>query len=84
MPEDLLEQLARHEVPARPVNLRRQVHQRLNPRLLALHLAEFATRAFPYAMFYFFKALTGATVFSLTGRFPNEGDDHANRNESSQ
>lgn len=77
MANDLFEQLSRDDVPQIPGGLPRQVHERLNPRLLGFHLAEFAVLAVPFAFFHFLKALTGALGFSLTGRFPKEGEDHA-------
>ena len=77
MAGDLLQSLASDDVPERPGRLSQQVHDRLNPLLVTLHLAEFALQTLPFAFFHFFKALLGACLFSLTGEFPDEGDDHA-------
>ena len=77
MPNDLLDLLSRDDVPKSPRGLSKQVHDRLNPRLLALHLAEFAVAVVPFAFFHFLKAMAGAFVFTLTGDFQNEGEDHA-------
>lgn len=77
MASDLLQSLADDDVPARPQELSRRVHDRLNPLLVMLHLAEFAMQTLPYAFFHFFRALLGACLFSLTGEFRNEGEDHA-------
>ncbi|MEO8496934.1 MAG: hypothetical protein ABI614_17825 [Planctomycetota bacterium] len=77
MASDLLQSLANEDVPDRPPELSRQVHQRLNPWLVTLHLAEFALQTLPYAFYHFLRALLGACLFSLTGEFRNEGEDHA-------
>ena len=77
MASDLLDSLAGDDVPDRPRELSHQVHQRLNPLLVTLHLAEFCLQTLPYAFFHFLKALLGACLFSLTGEFRNEGEDHA-------
>jgi hypothetical protein len=77
MAGDLLESLAGDDVPDRPRELSQQVHHRLNPLLVTLHLAEFALQTLPYAFFHFLKALLGACLFSLTGEFRNEGEDDA-------
>ncbi|HRX81972.1 MAG TPA: hypothetical protein P5307_23045 [Pirellulaceae bacterium] len=77
MASDLLQTLANDDVPKRPVEMSLQVHQRLNPLLVTLHLAEFVLQTLPYAFFHFLRALRGACLFSLTGEFRNEGEDHA-------
>jgi len=77
MPQDVLEQLAELEVPSKPVDLQRDVHKRLNARLLSLHLAELALRALPYAFVCFSEALAGLVSYSATGRYPRRGDDRA-------
>jgi len=77
MANDLFEQLSHDEIPDSPHELSRQVHKRLNPRLLGLHLAEFAVLAISFTFFHFLKAFFGALAFSLTGRFHKEGEDHA-------
>jgi len=78
MASDLLQSLANDDVPDRPHELSHQVHHRLNPLLVTLHLAEFVLQTLPYAFFHFLRALLGACLFSLTGEFRNEGEDHAN------
>ncbi|MDA1049232.1 MAG: hypothetical protein O3C40_01970 [Planctomycetota bacterium] len=77
MASDLLQTLANDQVPTRPGELKRQVHHRLNPLLVTLHLAEFVLQTLPYAFYHFLRALLGACLFSLTGEFRNEGEDHA-------
>lgn len=68
MPLDQLERLAEVQVPPPPVEFDRQVHQRVNQRLLALHLVDFAVRALPWAMAEFARALCSALVRALTGK----------------
>jgi hypothetical protein len=71
MATDLLQQLAEIEVPAMPDDFDRNVHQRLNARLLGAHVAEVSLRALPFAFLHFVPALaTGAKglAFALTGR----------------
>jgi len=78
MATNLLETLSEEIVPERPAEIERQVHERLNPLLLILQLAEFVLRAMPYAFFHFLGALAGAVAFTVTGRFTKEeGEDHA-------
>ena len=77
MTGDLLKTLSQDQVPVAPGELTRHVHDRLNPRLLILQLAEFALRAVPYAFLHFLRALIGAAVLTMTGRFQEEGEDHA-------
>ena len=77
MAGDLLERLSDEQVPVPPQELTRHVHHRLNPLLLILQLSEFALRAVPFAFFHFVRALAGAAVFTVTGRFISEGEDDA-------
>ena len=77
MAGDLLQSLANDDVPDCPRELSHQVHDRLNSLLVALHLAEFVLQTLPYASYHFLRALLGACLFSLTGKFRNEGEDHA-------
>ena len=77
MATDLFRSLANDDVPDRPDELGDQIHHRLNPFLMTLHLAEFVLQALPFAFFHFLRALVGACLFSLTGEFRNEGEDHA-------
>jgi hypothetical protein len=81
MAGDLLESLSEDKVPVRPREITRQVHDRLNPLLLILQLSEFALRALPFAFFHFVSALAGSVIFTMTGRFPKEGEDHGTRND---
>ncbi len=76
---NLFEQLSKTQPPPAPSDFGQQVHQRLNSRLLVVHLADFVTRCLPYAMFHFSLALIGLILFTLTGRFPKKGETHAIR-----
>lgn len=75
MTTDFLEQLAQGEVPPIPQTFDRQVHQRLNVRLIALHLLDFAVRGLPYAMVHFTMAVLSLVVFTITGNFV-KGETH--------
>jgi hypothetical protein len=76
MMRSVLNQLGEQPVPQGPPEFRRQLHDRINARLLSLHLVEVVVRLLPFACFHFFVTLFGAVKFSLTGRYP-KGDDHA-------
>ena len=65
MGKNLFDELAEMEVPPAPAELTRDVHRRLNSRLLAAHLVDFALRALPYAWLHFSAALFGAAKYSL-------------------
>ena len=69
MENHLLEQLGEVEVPPLPKDFDRQVHSRLNSRLLVAHLADLALRGLPTAVMHFAWAWVGLVRFSLTGRF---------------
>jgi hypothetical protein len=75
MPQNLLEELTRAEVPPPPVNMQRQVHERLNHWLATGQLFELVVPAFAYAAYHFAAAIAGAAAFSLTGKFPETRDD---------
>ena len=70
MPDDLLEQLTKSEVPPVPESLDRQVHRRLNRTLLVIHILDFVLRGIPYAALQLARAVMGLVAFSLTGAFP--------------
>lgn len=64
--DNLLEKLVDIEVPPIPENLDRQMHRRLNDRLLATHLIDIAV-FFLSAAIHFSQALFDLVRFSLTG-----------------
>lgn len=69
---DPLEQLALVEVPEPPAEFDRQLHHRLNSRLIVQHMADLVLRIMPWAMLQMGLALLGLLRFSLTGRFDDE------------
>lgn len=75
--QDPLEQLAKVTVPPVPdaSTLRAGVHRRLNPRLLALHVMEFAIGATTWAVVHMAAALAAALRYTVTGRWPERPQD---------
>jgi hypothetical protein len=74
---DPLERLADLEVPPVPAarTFTAGVRRKLNPRLLALHVVEFAFGATTWALFHMAAALTAAIRYTLTGSWPNRAED---------
>lgn len=70
--QDPLEQLANVTVPPVPdaATLRTGVRRKLNPRLLALHVVEFAIGATAWAVVHMAAALAAALRYTVTGRWP--------------
>ncbi len=71
MASDLLEQLARHEVPPPPpsATFDHDVHRRVNHTLAVLHVVEFVLQALPHALLHFMRAVGGLIGFTITGQF---------------
>jgi len=69
---DLLEQLGDAKVPDVPAarEFTAGVRRKLHPRLLALHVAEFAFGATAWGVRHMLVALFAAVVFSATGSWP--------------
>lgn len=69
---DLLEQLADVTVPPVPASptFTAGVRRKLYPRLLALHLVEFALGATVWAAGWFFGALFASLCYTVTGSWP--------------
>jgi hypothetical protein len=69
---DVLDQLANVAVP--PVPAQRSfaagVRRKLNPRLLALHVVEFALGATSWAVVHMAAALLAAVQYTVTGGWP--------------
>ena len=84
MSRSVLEQLGEQQVPERPSEFRRRLHQRINVRLVTVHVVEVVVCLLPYAFIYFLETLLGAVGFSFTGRYPEKGDNHAERNETNR
>jgi hypothetical protein len=68
MPNNLLEQLTKSEIPPPPPDMRRQVHRRLNQWLIAAQMGDMLLRAFVYAAGHFAQAVVSLIFFSLTGK----------------
>ena len=66
---DLFEQLAELDVPPPPVEFDRQLHHRLNRTLVAMQVLDLIVRALPWALWHFGRALLGAVVFTLRGKY---------------
>ena len=81
MASDLLEQLARHEVPPPPpsATFDRDVHRRVNHTLAVLYVAEFGLRVLPYALLHFMRAVGGLIGFTITGQFRSVKQDTTKR-----
>jgi hypothetical protein len=77
----VFDQLVEQPVPERPHEFRRLLHERINARLTLVHLLEFAVQVLPFAFYHFCSALGGAVMFSITGRYPEKGDNHAERSD---
>jgi hypothetical protein len=69
---DLLDHLADVEVPPTPAApvFTDGVRRKLHPRLLALHVAEFALGATVWAAGHMLVALFAAVVYTVTGSWP--------------
>ena len=70
---DPLERLAHIDVPPVPETrtIRAGVRRKLNPRLLILHVVEFAVGATAWAVVHIAAALAAAIRFTVTGRWPD-------------
>ncbi|MCX7405101.1 MAG: hypothetical protein DWH98_04620 [Planctomycetota bacterium] len=69
---DLLEKLADVSVPPVPAakTFIAGVRRKLHPRLLAVHIVEFAFGAMSCAVLHLFAALFGAMEYTLRGSWP--------------
>ncbi|MFM8379899.1 MAG: hypothetical protein ACKOB1_11315 [Planctomycetia bacterium] len=74
-PIDPLEQLAELEVPPVPAarTFTDGVRRKLHPRLLALHILQFAFGATAWALVHMAAALSAAFRYTLTGTWPDRG-----------
>jgi hypothetical protein len=75
MATDFLEQLANVEVPPPPETLTRDVNERLNKVLLALHIADFGLHAMTYAAGHFLRGVFDLVIFTLSGQHVPERTD---------
>ena len=74
---DLLERLVDVEVPPVPAAdaFSAGVRRKLHPRLLALHVVEFAFGATAWAVRHMLVALFAAMVYTVAGRWPRSRAD---------
>ncbi|MFN5755768.1 MAG: hypothetical protein ACK54F_02465 [Planctomycetia bacterium] len=72
-PMDPFEQLAEMKVPPVPAakTFTAGVRRKLHPRLLALHVLEFACGATAWAVVNMATALSAALRYTITGRWPD-------------
>lgn len=75
MARNLLNDLAKLEVPPPPKDFNREVHRRLNGWLLVQQLADLAVRGMMYALFHFLRTIAAGVNFSLTGKDPPQAND---------
>lgn len=73
---DMLEQLAAAPVPPVPTapHFTAGVRRKLHPRLLALHVLEFAVGGMAWSLLHLFTALVAAAHYTLTGSWPPPRD----------
>jgi len=73
---DMLEQLAAAPVPPVPAapHFTAGVRRKLHPRLLAVHVLEFAVGAMAWSLLHLFTALAAAAHYTLTGSWPTPRD----------
>ena len=69
MATDLFQSLADTPVPPPPAEFDRQVHRRLNSWLVLGQLTDLAFRGLPYVFLHFARAMVGAVLFTVTGRY---------------
>lgn len=81
---DLLEQLADVTVPPVPATptFTAGMRRKLYPRLLALHVAEFALGATVWAAGWFFVALLAALRYTATGSWPQMRGQEESRGDA--
>ena len=81
MPQNLLEQLGKQDVPAPPTRLRRNVQERMNATLVMLQIVDLALRGLPFALFHFAQAVGGMVLLTLTGNYGPHDHDDARRDD---
>lgn len=78
MANNLLDQLGQSEVPPAPVEIRRDVHDRLNQWLLVAQTTELVIYAFGFAAAQFASAVLGLINFSVSGDYQLPRTDEDN------
>ena len=79
--KNFLDQLADEDMPVMPDEFDTNLHHRINNLLIGQQVLELICFAIPYVFFHYLHALTGATCFSMSGRYPKTGEDHATRDD---
>ena len=69
MATDLFERLAELDVPPPPAQFDNQLHERVNRSLVVGQLMDLFFGAVPWAVVELSRALFGAAIFTLTGRY---------------
>ena len=69
MAKGMLESLAERDVPPVPVDLNRQVHERVNRALLVSHLLDLTFGGLPYLAVHFCRSIGHFLKFTFTGRY---------------
>jgi hypothetical protein len=72
MADDFLQRLSELRVAAPPIGFDRQLHERLNERLLTQQFLDLFVRGMPWALVHFGRAVVELCVFSICGRFADE------------
>jgi hypothetical protein len=72
MADDFLQRLAELEVAAPPAEFDRQLHDRLNHRLMVQQFLDLLVRGMPWALLHFGRAIVELCVFSISGHFADE------------
>ncbi|HWA97800.1 MAG TPA: hypothetical protein VG713_04885 [Pirellulales bacterium] len=72
---DIFDQLSSVDVPPPPATLDRDVHCRLNHRLLTVQLVELFTQTAWFAFRHFARAFVGLCVFTVSGKYVEDRRD---------
>ena len=75
MASNLLDRLGEMDVPPVPVNFHREVHRRLNLRLMLAQFLDLALRGAPSVMLEFARPVVGLIVHTLAGRYELDRGD---------
>ena len=73
--QDLWESLSTTDVPPLPAEFEREVHHRLNDRLLWSQVAELVFAVLPFVLMHMAQAVCGLLLFTWSGRFPARSRD---------
>jgi len=81
---DVLDRLANVAVPPVPASrtFTAGVRRKLNPRLLAMHLVEFALGATAWAVVHMAAAVLAAMQYTVTGSWPKGGRSEEPRGDA--